>query len=135
MTYFKNKYIGLTFIATFFSLNLFSQFKSAILVQDKSSRGDISFLFTQIKFDTISFSNRSEYINKLKHLEINSGIIYFSGSRFQEVIQPTLKGRLSIISNLFDSCISGSKITFQNCTFKNDDGSISKLLNKSIFIK
>ena len=134
MTYFKKVYILLTITSTVFSLNAFSQFKQATLEKDTSSTGDISFLYNQIKYDTVSLANRSEFMEKLRHLEINSGTIYFSGSGFPQVASTTYKGRLGGLGFLY-RCVSSSKITFEKCTFKNDDGTISRLLNKSIFFK
>lgn len=138
MTYFKNVYIVLTITSIFFSVNVFSQFdikfNKATLEKDTSSRGDISFLYNHIKYDTISLANRSEFIEKLRHLEVTSGTIYFSGTGFPQVASTIYKGRLGGLSFL-TRCVAGSKITFEKCTFKNDDSTISQILNKSIFFK
>jgi len=139
MTFFKKVYIVLTVILIFFSIKVFSQFdihfNKGYYENDTSNRGNISFLYNQIKYDTVLLANKSEFIGKLKHLEINSGTIYFSGTGFPVVASTTYKGRLSALSSFFTRCVAGSKVTFEKCTFKNDDGTISKLLNKSIFFK
>ena len=139
MTSYRNIYIVLTILSIFFSTNVFSQFNiqynKATLDKDTSRRGDISFLFNQIKFDTVLLANKAEFIEKLRRLEINSGTTYFSGNGFPQVTSTTYKGRLRGFASFFDRCVSGSKITFEKCTFKNDDGTISNILNKSIFFK
>ena len=133
MTCFRKIHVFLTFILVWISFNTFGQVK-ATLARD-TSKSDNTFLYNQIKYDTVSVANRAEYIEKLNHLDINSGTIYFSGAGFPDVASTTFKGKMSIHQSFLSRFVSGSKITFEKCTFKNDDGTISKLLNKSIYFK
>lgn len=60
-----------------------------------------------------------------------SGTIYFSGNGFSNVITVT-KNNYSSLSNLANRCIPGSIVTFENCVYKELNGSLSKPLFKSI---
>ena len=133
------KFLILTLISTFVSIKVFSQFdikfNKATLEKDTSRRGDISFLFNKVKYDTVLLANKNGYIEELRHLEMTAGTIYFSGTGFSRVPSSPCRGRLSCVWTFLNQCVSGSKITFEKCTFKNDDGTITNILNKSIFIK
>lgn len=60
-----------------------------------------------------------------------SGNIYFSGTNFTNVITVTKKD-FFLLPNYFGRCAPGSIITFENCIYKNPDGSLSKPLTKTI---
>lgn len=60
-----------------------------------------------------------------------SGTIYFSGNSFPNVITVTKKDFPSL-PNLFARCTPGSVITFENCVYKETNGTLSKPLSKSI---
>lgn len=60
-----------------------------------------------------------------------SGTIYFSGENFPNVIVATKKDFPSL-QNYFGRCAPGSIITFENCIYKNPDGTLSKPLTKTI---
>lgn len=81
-------------------------------------------------------------MDKLRHIQVCSGEIYFSGAGFPFVqrllfvgsgkqafyeISPTLK-------EFYSRCRAGSEITFINCTVKNGDGTISKPVNRTVRI-
>ncbi|MEI9956817.1 MAG: hypothetical protein WDM90_11060 [Ferruginibacter sp.] len=60
-----------------------------------------------------------------------SGTIYFSGENFPNVVTVNIKNNLSA-KTYFNRCTPGSKIAFENCVYKNADGTLSKPITKMI---
>jgi len=67
---------------------------------------------------------------QLMKKEFVYGTIYFSGANFPNVVIHTVKKNEPV--NLFMRCASGSIIAFENCIYKNDDGTLSKPFTKTI---
>jgi hypothetical protein len=78
---------------------------------------------------TVSETNKQLY--ELMKKEFTSGVIYFSGNGFTNVITVSKKDFPSL-ANLFARCVPGSVVTFENCIYKKPDGTLSKPLFKSI---
>jgi hypothetical protein len=60
-----------------------------------------------------------------------SGTIYFSGTYFPNVVI-VFKNDFVSLQKHFQRCAAGSIINFDNCIYKNPDGSLSKPLTKTI---
>jgi hypothetical protein len=60
-----------------------------------------------------------------------SGTIYFSGENFPNVITTHSKD-IETKKSLFARCGPGSVISFDNCVYKNTDGTSSKPVSKSL---
>jgi hypothetical protein len=81
--------------------------------------------------DTIKHeSNIVKELRKLVNQNFISGTVYFSGTYFPSVLITYPKG-IGSINTYFQRCAPGSIVAFENCIYKNEDGSISKPLNKS----
>lgn len=69
-------------------------------------------------------------LEKINPINLISGIVYFSGSGFPNVMSINVKDK-SLLSNCIARCTTGSIITFENCTYKNQNGVLSTI-SKSI---
>ena len=78
-------------------------------------------------------------IQIFKQLHIVSGVVYFSGAGFPYSEAVLFRGSggngITSLKGLFARCRSGSEITFEKCILKNNDGTTSKPVNRSILIQ
>jgi hypothetical protein len=76
-------------------------------------------------------SKARQEIDSLKKLNFISGTIYFSGDGFTNVASAKVvdKARMGIY---FGRSVPGTTITFENCIYKNPNGSLSQPLNTSV---
>lgn len=81
--------------------------------------------------DFAAKSNINQEINKLKSFNFFSGIIFFSGYGFTNVIAAKVSEKAKLEMNYHKSG-SGTIITLENCVYKNSDGTLSAPLKKSI---
>ena len=68
---------------------------------------------------------------ELSKLNFISGTVYFSGENFANVVIVYINSTTSL-KNLMDRCGPGSIIAFENCIYKNADGTLSKAITKMI---
>jgi hypothetical protein len=81
--------------------------------------------------DTVKYeSNIIKELKKLINLNFISGTVYFSGTYFPNVLITYPKG-IESLNTYFKRCAPGTIVVFENCIYKNEDGSVSKPLSKS----
>lgn len=85
--------------------------------------------------DTIPVANRLDFYNYFKILRCQSGNLYFSGNGFSRIILFKYYGVNNDLKGFFERCVSGSKITFENCTFERDGGLEPVIINREILFR
>lgn len=92
----------------------------------------ITFYSGTANSDTLNkISENHSFFKSIISHQFISGTIYFSGTQFPNVIIISKKDFPSL-QNHFGRCAAGSIITFENCIYKNPDGTLSKPLTKTI---
>jgi hypothetical protein len=82
--------------------------------------------------DTVTFSQ----VIGLVKLNFYSGTIYFAGTYFENVATLRLNPKSdSAFHNHFARCAPGSKLSFDNVTWKDEDGHITGPLTKLFILK
>ena len=117
-------------VVTFDSIKLTDKKNAEIKINPKS------YLFypgksNKDKVDSNVFSANNKELFKLMKKDFISGVIYFSGENFSNVITVHTyeKEQLKL---LYARVAPGSIVTFNNCIYKNIDGTTSELINKSL---
>ncbi len=80
---------------------------------------------------SIALSEANKEIFELIGKDFISGTIYFSGGNFPNVITILCKD-METKKSLFARCGPGSVISFDNCVYKNTNGTSSKPVSKSL---
>lgn len=97
------------------------------------SKIEISYL-DSLKFlkDTVTYLQ----IIGLRKLDYYSGTIYFAGTYYENVATLRLNEKNdSLFNKYFDRCAPGSKISFENVTWKNKSGVFFGPLTKLFILK
>ncbi|WP_462254958.1 hypothetical protein [Ferruginibacter sp.] len=84
-----------------------------------------------VNIDSSRYPGNINEIFELSKKIFISGTIYFSGENFHNVLT-VHTGENDLLKNLIARCSPGSIISFENCIFKNTDGTLAKPITKSI---
>lgn len=88
------------------------------------------------KNDSLLFKDFAAYLEPLNELYIKAGSnIYFSGEGFVNTLAATAQGKFHLPIDLEKKCRPGTKITFENCRFYNQEGKLIKFLHKSVYLQ
>lgn len=90
----------------------------------KSFAVQLSYLFNSMA-DRNIISSSPKYLEWVKLREFNyiTGTIYFSGNYFRNVVAFRIqKDKSEELKKLFDRCAIGTVITFENTSYRNDQG-------------
>lgn len=127
---FKKVLLLLTFTLLFISAELFSQ------IPVTNNRADTvlfnNILFTQHQLDIVATASKLDFYNYLNLFNCVSGTVYFSGNGFPTAVALQYRGKAVNLKPYFERCVSGSKFTFENCSFERDGGLKSKPLTKTV---
>jgi hypothetical protein len=118
----------LTIMLLLKSFNSFSQSNSTTNQVDTVLFTD--FFSTSNKTDTISINYKLQFFNLFKMLKCISGTLYFSGDGFTSAIVLQCTANETRLKNCFERCVSGSKLTLDNCAFFRDGGQKPIVVNK-----
>ncbi len=126
--FWKSLYIGALFV---FILN------SIVYSQEPNSKYRdtalfTNFLSTQTTFEFVRVENKIDFFNFFIISKWLSGTLYFTGNGFQSVIAIRCQGQDSILEKYFERCISGSKVTLDNCAFERDGGMKPITISKTV---
>ena len=126
----KKIYFAIVLILWIIPHNSFSQ------TSDTSSRQEnilfTDFLSSQKNADTVAVANKLYFYGFFKLLNCTSGDLYFSGNGFSQIMSIKYTGNADELKSYFDRCVSGSKFTFENCSFPRDGGLQPLILSKSV---
>ncbi len=84
-----------------------------------------------VNIDSSRYSGNIIEILELSKKSFISGTVYFSGANFPNVLT-VYTGEYDLLKRLLLRCSPGSILSFENCIFKNTDGTLTKPLTKSI---
>ena len=90
------------------------------------------FLSNQKKIDTVAVANKLDFYGFFKTINCTSGNLYFSGNGFPKITSIKYHGNPNELKIYFDHCVSGSRFTFENCSFPRDGGLKPLVLSKSV---
>jgi hypothetical protein len=77
------------------------------------------------------FRNANKELAELMEKNFISGTVYFSGNGFPNVLV-VRRNEFLTLKNIFSRCVPGSIVSFENCIFKNADGTLSKPVTQSL---
>jgi len=136
MKYFKIRLFVLLF-TLFITVNLFSLVKSGQVKKDSVALGyQENIFYNQIKVETFPIEDTARFMKDLDQIIFISATIYFYGNGFPQTVAGKLMGNGgAFIKQFLKKFVSGSKIAFENCEIKQNDGSLIKSYNKIIYFK
>lgn len=73
-------------------------------------------------------------INQLKTYSFVSGVIYFKGAGFTNVL-PVQASNTAELYKQYDRCVPGTSIILDGCVYKQADGTLSTPMSKTIQLK
>ncbi len=91
--------------------------------------------FLSNKTDTVSIDQRNELLQFIRGLKCLSGKIYFTGDGFSAITIFNCSENAAILQRGFESCVAGSKIILDNCSFFRDGGLKPIVITKIIVFK
>ncbi|MBX2887795.1 MAG: hypothetical protein KF829_04010 [Ferruginibacter sp.] len=109
-----------------------------IIISDSSNNkftphNRIHYLITPDIVNTHKNSESFIEIKRLQNLNYVSGTIYFSGTYFPNVqVCRVYKNKSSFLTNAFERCAIGTKITLENVYYLDDDKKLVGPLNKTV---
>jgi hypothetical protein len=102
------------------SLNTFSQSNSTTNRVDTVWFSD--FLSNSNKTDTVPINHKLDFFNFFKIIQCLSGTVYFTGNGFPGAMMLQCTESEARLKIGFERCVSGSKLTLENCKFFRDGG-------------
>ena len=98
----------------------------SVFIKDKNHKSDtvqLNYMFYSMKGKSISSSPQNLEWKKITDVNYLSGTIYFSGTYFPNVISFRIQqGKKDELKKLFGRCAIGTVITFDNVSYKDENG-------------
>lgn len=121
------------FLIITFSQSSFAQEKSEQV--SNVAKTDFSYDLLQksySKMDRIAIVDKDQFIKELQKVNFVNADVYFSGVGFKKVEALKISGNVTVLKDLLARVVSGTQITFDNATIKNNDGTLIKDFQKGI---
>lgn len=98
----------------------------SVFIKDKNHKSDtvqLNYMFYSMKGKSISSSTQNLEWKKITDVNYLSGTIYFSGTYFPNVISLRIQqDKKDELKELFGRCAIGTVITFDNVSYKDENG-------------